>query len=107
MANKLDLTVHTKRYFEVTLPDGEVINISKPSQGLIIDMMAIEQAAKDIDTNKALDMFNDIIVKILNNNKEAKKFTVKYVKDNFDFEIGQIFLTAYMEFVQEVQSNPN
>lgn len=105
MTRKLDLTVYAKQYFELTLPkDDEVINIGKPSQGLIIDMMTMEQKIND---DNALDMFNDIIVKILNNNKEGKKFTVKYVKDNLDFEMGQILLTAYMEFVQEIQSNPN
>lgn len=110
MTKKLDLTAFKKDYFEVKLPDGETINIGKPSQGLIIDMMAMEQKIKEIDTENTSDLmaiFNDVILKIINNNREEKKFTGKFIEDNFDFEIGQIFLNAYMEFVQEVGSNPN
>jgi len=106
MAKKLDLTAFQRDYFEVKLPNGEIINIGKPSQGLIIDMMAMEQKINE-GADNILELFNDIIIKIINNNKENKKFTAKFVKENFDFELGQIFLNAYMEFVQEIQSNPN
>lgn len=110
MAKKLDLTAFKREYWEVTLFNGETINIGKPSQGLIIDMMAMEQKVKEISEDNNAEMmsvFNDIIFKVISNNKEQKKFTTKFVKDNFDFEIGQVFLYGFMEFVQEVQSSPN
>lgn len=106
MAKKLDLTAFKRQYFDVTLPDGTEIQIGKPTQSLIIDLMAMEQQINE-DAGEMIELFNDVILKILNNNKEQKKYTAKYVQQQFDFEVGQIFIMAYMEFVQEIQSNPN
>jgi len=110
----LDLSVFQREYWEVKLFDGSIIHISKPSQRLVIDMMAVQQTFADLNTNPdkytvedILKEFNDILMKILNNNKEEKKFTIKYIEQNFDLEIGNVFISEYMEFVNQIQNRKN
>lgn len=108
----LDLSVFQREYLEVKLFDGTTIHIAKPSQRLVIDMMALQQKFTDCsidesDIQSALTDFNDIICKILNNNKEEKKFTIKYIENNFDLEIGNVFINEYMDFVNQIQNRKN
>lgn len=106
---KLDLSTYQKQYYELVLFNGTTIHINKPSQALLIDIMAMDERTREAaeDGFKLMEIYNEIIVKILNNNKEKVEFTLDYVKENFDFEIGQIFLADYVKFVTEVNSNPN
>jgi len=110
----LDLSVFKKEYLEIKLFDGSVVNIGKPSQRLVIDMMAVQQTFEDLNANPEnhkvediLNEFNQILLKILNNNKEEKKFTIKYIESNFDLEIGNVFISEYMEFVNQIQNRKN
>lgn len=107
----LDLSVFREQYFELKLFDGEVLKIKKPSQRMVIEMMGYEQIFKDTknhkNIDKMVDTFSQMIVDILNNNIQEKVFTKKFVEENFDFSLGMTLVQAYMEFVQELNSNPN
>lgn len=104
----LDLQSFQQRTHEVRLFDGEVIKLTKPSQKLVIDILAYEEKMKDTSNVKlVLDSFVSLIVDILNNNIEGRKFTRGYVEKYFNFEIGMVFIQSYIEFVQDINSDPN
>lgn len=104
----LDLQSFQQKTHEVRLFDGEVIKLCKPSQKLVIDIMAYEEKVKDTSNVKqVLDAFVSLLVDILNNNLEGRKFTRGYVEKYFSFDIGMVFLQSYIEFIQEVNADPN
>lgn len=107
----LDLSVFKEQYFELKLFDGEVLKLKKPTQRMVIEMMAYEQTFKDKKNHKNIeimvDTFSQMIVDILNNNANEREFTKQFVEENFDFTLGLTLVQAYMNFVQEVNSNPN
>lgn len=104
----LDLQSFQQRTHEVRLFDGEVIRLTKPSQKLVIDILAYEEKMKaSNNTRDVLDSFASLIVDILNTNQEGRKFTRAYVDKYFNFEIGMVFVESYIEFVQDINSDPN
>lgn len=104
----LDLQSFQRETFEVKLFDGSVINLNKPSQRLIIELMGLEaKLNKNASPTVALNSFIEIILSILNNNAEGLKFDREYVETYFDLEIGQAFVQGFMEFANGVNSDPN
>lgn len=104
----LDLQSFQQRTHEVRLFDGEVIRLTKPSQRLVIDILAYEEKMKASNNTKdVLDSFVSLIVDILNTNLEGRKFNRAYVEKYFNFEIGMVFVESYIEFVQDINSDPN
>ena len=107
----LDLSVFQKQTFEVKLMDGQVVHLLKPSQKMLLEMMSYEAEFKNKDNQKNLDKifdtFNSIILNILNNNDDEKVFDKEYVNKYFDFEVGTALMNGYMNFVNEINSNPN
>ena len=104
----LDLQAFQQRTYEVKLFDGEIIKLTKPSQKLVIDIIAYEEKMKDkSNIRNILDSFVSLIVDILNTNLEGRKFTRAYVEKYFSFELGMVFLEGYINFVQDINSDPN
>lgn len=107
----LDLSVFKEKTFELKLFDGEVLNLKRPSHRQVINMMGYEQTFKNKNNHKNVDKmvntFSQMILDILNNNVEGKVFDQDYVEEYFDFNLGMTLVQAYMEFVQEINSDPN
>ncbi|UVX70647.1 MAG: hypothetical protein [Bacteriophage sp.] len=107
----LDLSVFKEKTFELKLFDGEVLNLKRPSHRQVINMMAYEQTFKNKNNHKNVEKmvstFSQMILDILNNNVEGKTFDQDYVEEYFDFNLGMTLVQAYMEFVQEINSDPN
>ena len=103
----LDLNAFQEKTFEVKLLDGTVVELRKPSQKLVIDIMAHEEKLKHKDPKKVLNSFINIMVEVLNNNTEGREFTRGYVEKYFSLDLGSLFLGAYIDFVKDIQSDPN
>ena len=103
----LDLNAFQEKTFEVKLLDGTVVELKKPSQKLVIDIMAHEEKMKNKDPKKVLNSFVNIMVEVLNNNTEGREFNRGYVEKYFSLDLGSLFLTAYIDFVKDIQSDPN
>ena len=39
----LDLTIYNEKYFEIKMPTGEIINLRKPTQAIVIKMMSTQK----------------------------------------------------------------
>ena len=93
---------------EVVLFDGSVIHLMKPSQAMVVELMGLEQGLGDRSPAEMLAVYNSLLLRILNHNREGRSFSQDYLEAHFTcFEVGQALLQDYMEFVQEVQSDPN
>lgn len=105
----LDLNVFQDKFFDIKLFDGEVINLPKPTQATILKLTKLETDIKKYGDNseKLLGSFTEIIVHILNTNKEGKKFTKNWVDENLNFTMNKAILEGYMEFANDLTSDPN
>lgn len=110
----LNLSTYIPTFWDVTLPDGTVVNLKKPTQKMILEIAASQKKAADINKNptaysveQAMEISDDLVLKILNNNKENKTFKKDYIEKNFTNEMITALFNGYIEFVAEVNSDPN
>lgn len=103
MSKVLDLSLFVKQTLDITMPDGDILHIKKPSQAMVIKLMAFQEVEED----KAFEALDELCLLVLNNNKEGKTFTADWLNDNFDWVMKSAVVKAFSEFIQELQSNPN
>lgn len=105
----LDLNTFIDQYFELKMLDGEVLKLKKPSQAMLVRIMAYEQSMKKAEKNPqgVILALIDLLTDVLNNNANGREFEKKFVEDTFDINMAMAVLRAYMDFVQEVNSSPN
>lgn len=106
MGNKiLDLSVYQQTTFDITFPSGEVLKVKKPTQAIVIEMVALSQ--KDQNNQAALlESLVDVCAAVLSNNTEGKQFTAEWVSKELDIVMISAIIRGYSDFIQELQSNP-
>lgn len=93
--------------WDVTLPDGvTTLHINKPTQGQLIKFYKMADKLNNKQTNE-LEILNELVKFILNNNKENKIIDTAYILDNFIIDHLYAIFEGYMQFVIEIQSDPN
>lgn len=106
----LDLSVLQEEYLPIRMLDGEVINIKKPSQKMIMTISTLDKkivsCQKKEDIQGVLNGNTDRLLLILNNNKENKIITREMVEEFTPNTMGVIVM-EYMKWVQEINENPN
>jgi len=100
----IDLQAFKETTEELKLFDGEIVNLKKPTQKLIIDMMAFEDSVKKKNNVNIMDTLGKLLLSILNNNIENKQFKIDYINENFTPETMMIFMKSYSEFAQNIQN---
>lgn len=103
MSKALDLSLFVNQTLDITLPNGEVIKIKKPTEKGVMKLMALQ----NIEEDKAFEAMNELVMFILNSNKEGKEITQDWIDDNLDWSMKTAVIQAYSEFINELQSNPN
>ena len=107
MANILDLTVFKEQTLNIKLLDGTQINIKKPNQEFMIKLLGFkEEASKRSNSVDSLELIKDLVLDVLNFNKNGRKFTAEDI-DDYDLVIQQAIIKAYTNFINEVMGNPN
>ena len=104
----LDLSVFDKTTWQVILPSGQVLNIKKPTQAKLIALgkkAAVIESEKN--TFKQMDNLAETTLLILNDNVEGKTFTKEQLEKMFNLDMYYAIYFGYMEFVNEIVSNPN
>lgn len=106
MANRvLDLSVYSQETFDITMLDGSVLHIKKPSQAIVIEMMRLSNVATD-NQIALLEGMTEICAIILNNNQEGKTFTEEWIIENLDITLITAIVKGYTDYTKELQSNP-
>lgn len=93
---------------EVILFDGNSIHLMKPTQSMVLELMGLEQDVQNKQPEKVMELYNSVLLRILNHNREGRRFNEGYLNKYFtSMEIGMALIGDYMEFIQGVQSAPN
>lgn len=109
----LDLSLFIEKYWDLTLPSKEELQIKKPTQELVIKMIAIAAnpifngKAKNKDADKILDTLIELAVDILNNNTNDKQFTKDEINKTLTLDMLTAIIQEYTKFMYEVLDNPN
>lgn len=107
MAKMLDLSVFQEQTLDIKMLDGEVVQIKKPTQALVIEVMKLRNINTKDDGVEIISVLSDLVYKILNSNKEGKTFTKEFIDKTLDFNMCMAIVQAYGEFIMEIQNNPN
>lgn len=105
----LDLSVLTEKYFEIKMPNGEVLEIKKPTQKMALEFSNNKEFIKAQNSNDmetVLKIAMNRVETILNHNKEGKKIS-KDELAGLSFDMINLIVESYIKWVQEVNSNPN
>lgn len=107
MANILDLSVFKEQTLDIKLLDGTQINIKKPNQEFMIKLLGFkEESSKRSNSVDSLELIKDLVLDVLNFNKNGRRFTAEDIAD-YDLVIQQAIIKAYTNFINEVMGNPN
>lgn len=107
MANILDLSVFKEQTLDIKLLDGTQINIKKPNQEFMIKLLGFkEEASKRSNSVDSLELMKELVLDVLNFNKNGRQFTAEDIAD-YDLVIQQAIIKAYTNFINEVMGNPN
>ena len=93
----LDLT-QVKKYYELKRFDGEILHLNMPSQEILMKIMKLEELE---DIEEQLVQFKNIIVNILQDNKEKRVFSDEEINE-LSLDIIQLILEDYLSSVNAV-----
>ena len=93
----LDLT-QVKTYYELKWFDGEILHLNMPSQEILMKIMKLEELE---DVEEQLVQFKNIIVNILQDNKEKRVFSDEEINE-LSLDIIQLILEDYLSSVNAV-----
>lgn len=92
----LDLTNAAKKLYEIKMPDGEILKLRAPTQGLLMKLMDMDKIIKsDNEPMEVLNQLTTIVTEILNLNTANKTFTVEDVANMLDFNIMMLVIQDY------------
>lgn len=102
MPKALDLRVLVERSWEVTLLDGHVLNIKKPTKRI---QTLMENVTDDISVEEQLVIMNDCTIAILSNNKE--NYAIDEIDSEYTLDIQLAIIRGYSEWLHELLNDPN
>lgn len=105
----LDLTVLVDKYFEIKMPNGEVVSIKKPTQKMALDLSnnkELIEAEENKDIEKVIKIINDRVMIVLNHNKEGRVFKAEELTD-LNLDIIKLIVEGYLQWVKDLNNNPN
>ena len=106
MSKILDLTVFQEETLDITMPDGKLLHIIKPTQKMVIEMLKLKGIKADDDAEKIVKAFNSMVWCVLNSNDCGAKYDMAYV-EQMPLKMKTAVINAYGEFIAGIQSNPN
>lgn len=96
----VDFNKKQKRYMQVKLQNGWVLDIEEPN------LHTLEQLQKTEKTNDVDDLVTSVEM-IINRNKQKRKMKRNDIKVLFTYSDMRLLLESYLQFVQGIQNDPN
>jgi len=103
---KFDFNKIERKSFEITLKSGISLQVSMPAKRTFEKVTRFYDDVMGNDTNKIINVLYEICAEIISNNNEKQVITAAEL-ELYDVEELTAFLSAYMEFVNTVKTNPN
>ena len=103
-----DMTKLKKRYFDIKLKNGKILNIEPPKLKVLKKIAALSEV-KDTENLGENDINNlmEAISLALSKNKQNVKISVEQVENNYDIDEIVDLLKAYFEWVNSIQNSKN
>lgn len=95
----LDFSVQNKPFMTVKLQDERQVFVVPPKKRQL-------DALVNAQENATIDTLYEMAAELLSNNKQGWMFSMEDLSD-WDTNDIQAFFRAYMEFIQQMRSNPN
>jgi hypothetical protein len=90
----IDLTKKMFDYYELIWFDGEKLEIKRPSQSMLIDMLALVNLPEE----KQVEGMYELVREVLNNNTSNRVFTEEEI-NSIDFSIIELIVEDYLQTV--------
>lgn len=101
----LDLTVFREETLDITMMDGKVLHVCKPSQRMVIEIIKLRDLDERSAPEEIIGAMNRLVGMILNDNTENVHFTPEDV-ERMSLKVKREILNAYTAFTLEIQKNP-
>lgn len=101
----LDLKAFVDETLDINMADGMVLRIPKPSQLMLIKIMAFQDIDADTPDEKVEEALNSMVSDILNSNINKiiiSEESIAAMNSRAKLEI----LISYTDFMRKVQTNP-
>lgn len=105
MGKILDLSVFQEETLDIKTADGQVLNIPKPSQKMVIELMKFKTIDENSEPAKVVDALDRMSGLILNSNTNGIKFEKSSIVA-LSMDAKAAILKAYAEFAAGLQSDP-
>ncbi|MCH5340056.1 MAG: hypothetical protein J1E01_01185 [Acetatifactor sp.] len=99
-------TMKDKTDGDKVVEKGKNLVVRMPQKGVFEAIKALDNMDEENQSIEDTDAIYDLLAAVLNNNMNGIKITVEDVKD-YDIEECTAILNAYMEFVDELKTDPN
>lgn len=92
----LDLTTMTNKntLYEIKMPDGEILTLKLPTQGLLMKLMDIQNIDKK-DPLAALNGITSVLTEIFNLNTQGKVYTEDQIQQMLDLKTMMLVIKDY------------
>lgn len=92
----LDLTTMTNKntLYEIKMPDGEILTLKLPTQGLLMKLMDIQNIGKT-DPIAALNGITSVLAEIFNLNTQGKVYTEDQIQQMLDLKTMMLVIKDY------------
>lgn len=105
----IDLNLLCNNTLEFILPDNTSLKVKKPTQKMIIQMMALKDIEKE-EPEEQLNKVISLVAVILSHNTNNRTFTEDYLtnSDLYNYDMFTAIIQEYSNFIQYiVNKNPN
>lgn len=107
MGKIIDLSVFKKQTMALKLPDGEVLQIRKPTKAMVIQVLKFKDINADSKAEEIIAAMDELTLDILNSNEKAKVYTEEDLEQMLNIDMKLVIIQAYAEFIQGLQNAPN
>ena len=105
MSRVLDLSVYRQETLDITMPDGAIVHIRKPTQAMLIKMLNMRGVDENAPSERIAGVIDAFVLGVLNSNTDGRTFAQKDM-GSLTLEMKTAIIDAYSAFAYELQSNP-
>ena len=105
MSRILDLSVFSQETLDITMPDGAVMRVPKPSQRMVIAMLNLRGLDEGAPSERIAGSIDGLVMDILASNVDGRPVTREDV-DALTLEMKTAVIEAYGSFAYDLQANP-
>lgn len=104
----IDIRELNNKTFDVTLQDGTILNIRKPSNELFKQTFTmIELIQKNGEEKNVVNAIYIFLTKVFNRNLNNIKFTQQQIEEIIDIDVAMYLIKEYQNFLNEVMQDIN